>query len=360
MTTAERVAGITAAIKTSAYADDITRDDLLGLVTAELGHPEILDSPQTYGDLKCLAIAPESILHIIAGNTFMAAIQSIIRGLLLGSHNFVKLPSIELPELIHFIEALPHDLKNLVEFGSDLPDEWIRSCNALIVFGNDDTIRTFRQRTRIDQIFIAYGHRISFGIVFEDDDKSAAKLAARDISLFDQQGCLSPHGLYVQTGDKSSALDFADQLAVELAQFNQHTPRRKLSTEENAQITSLRDSYNFRQSNDPSVKLWSSPNSTDWTVIYEEDPLFAVSPLNRVVFVKPLPDLELLPKSLFLVHSHLSSIAIHPFNQKHLTGLRKLGASRICRLGDAQKPSLFWHQDGSLQLSPLVHWIDFG
>ncbi|NOX99533.1 MAG: hypothetical protein GXP30_07375 [Verrucomicrobia bacterium] len=360
MTTAERAAGIIEAIKTSGCVGNITCDDLLGLVTAELGHVGILDSPQIHGDLECLAIAPKCILHIIAGNTPMAGIQSIIRGLLLGSHNLVKLPSIELPEIIRFVEALPQNLKNLVELKSELPNEWMHRCNALIVFGGDDTIRTFRQRSRADQIFIAHGHRISFAIVFQNDNKTAAKLAARDISLYDQQGCLSPHDLYVQTDNKSDALEFADQLAVELERFNQHTPRRKLSAEENAQITALRDSYDFRQSNDPRVKLWSSPNSTDWTVIYEDDPLFAVSPLNRVAFVKPLPDLDLLPKSLFLVHSHLSSIAIHPFNQKQLQGLLKLGANRICPLGKSQAPSLFWHQDGAPQLSPLVHWIDIG
>ena len=36
--------------------------------------------------------------------------------------------------------------------------------------------------------------------------------------------------------------------------------------------------------------IWESPDSTAWTVIYEEEPLFAISCLNRVAFVKPLPE----------------------------------------------------------------------
>ena len=299
MTTAERAAGISAAIKDSAYAENITSDDLLNLLKAELGHIEILDSPQTYGDLKCLAVAPESILHIIAGNTPMAGIQSITRGLLLGSRNFVKLPSTEIPELNRFVEALPQNLRELVEINSELSENWLQQSNAIIVFGNDDTIRHFRERTREDQIFISHGHRISLGVVFKDDDNSAAKLAARDVSLFDQQGCLSPHDLYIHPNNKIAPPDFAAELAGEMEQFNQHTPRQALSTEENAEITTLRDSYDFRQSGDAGIKLWTSDKSTDWTVIYEEEPQFTISPLNRVVFVKPLPELTQLSKQLF-------------------------------------------------------------
>lgn len=359
MSTAERAQGIAAATETCDCTPTLTYGSLLGLVEAELGHRHILDSPQVHGDIRSLAIAPRSILHIIAGNTPAAAIQSIIRGLLLGSRNLVKLPSTSLPDFIRLVDSLPEDLGKLVELNPWLPDEWLRQCNALIVFGDDETIQSFRQRTRDDQVFIAHGHRLSLGIVFADDDHSAAERAARDVSLFDQQGCLSPHNIYVQTNDPAAAAAFAKQLAGEMDRFNQHTPRRILSPGENAQITNLRGSYDFRQATDPSVKLWTSSNSTDWTVVYEEDPLFATSPLNRVVFVKPLADPSQLPNALLPVRPYLSSIGIHPFNDNNANLVSQLGASRICRLGETQNPSLFWHQDGQAQLSPLVRWIDF-
>lgn len=343
-----------------------TAEQLLELLSTELGHPQILDAPQTQGNLQCQAIAPTSILHIIASNTPMAGIQSLTRGLLLGSFNYIKLPSTRLPELSQFIDALPQGLQDLVESSKDLPDEWLRRSQAVIVFGSDETIQHFRQQVRADQTFVAHGHRLSFGIIFPDPDHRAVKLAARDVSLFDQQGCLSPHVFYVASDDPTSAADpsaaltFASDLAEQMQRFNQHSPRRTLSTQETADITALRDVYDYRQVNDPSVKLWYNPSSTDWTVIYEHDPQFAVSPLNRVIFVKPLPALEQLPQALFLVRPHLSSIAIHPFSDRHLDHLRQLGASRICPLGKSQQPSLFWHQDGQAQLSPLVKWIDFG
>lgn len=360
MSTADRAASLADAIMDSAYSSSITCDQLLDLVAAELGHAQILDCPQAHGDLHCLAKAPEFILHIIAGNTAQAGIQSLIRGLLLGSHNRVKLPSSELPELLSFVEALPPNLSQLVEMSTELSDEWLRRSQAVIVFGSDETIQHFRHNTRSDQTFVAHGHRISLGTIFADEDQSAAKRAARDVSLFDQQGCLSPHTFYVANNDNIDPLKFAAKLAGEMERFNQHSPRRPLCTEQNAQITSLRDSYDFRQVNDPSVKLWTSKKSTDWTVIYEADPLFAVSPLNRVIFVKPLPEIEERPKQLFLVKPHLSTLSVHPFQQDYIDQVQNWGASRICPLGKTQQPSLFWHQDGLPQLSPLIKWIDFG
>ncbi len=359
MNTVERARAIAAATESCDSCPTIGCDSLLRLVEAELGHHLILDAPQSHGDIRSQAIAPQSILHIVAGNTSAAAIQSIVRGLLLGSHNFVKLPSPGLPELGHLVDALPEKLRGTVELSTQLPEQWLRQCNALIVFGNDETIQTFRRQTRDDQIFIGHGHRVSLGIVFDGHDHTAAERAARDVSLCDQQGCLSPHDIYVRTDDPETALAFAGQLAREMERFDQHTPRRELSAGENAQIANLRSSYDFRQANDPTVKLWTSPGSTAWTVIYEEEPQFASSPLNRVVFVKPLANLGHLPNALLPVRPFLSSIGIHPFNDDNANLVRHLGASRICPLGKAQQPSLFWHQDGQAQLSPLVRWIDY-
>ncbi|MCF6314591.1 MAG: hypothetical protein L3J39_19240 [Verrucomicrobiales bacterium] len=360
MNTATRAQLLAQTLSDIATENSPSADQLLELLSTELGHPQILDSPQTQGDLRCQAIAPRHILHIIAGNTPMAGIQSLTRGLLLGSHNYIKLPSAGLPELSRFIDALPPALQNLVESSTELPDPWLRNSQSLIVFGSDDTIQHFRQQVRADQTFLAHGHRLSFGILFSDPDHHAAQLAARDVSLFDQQGCLSPHVFYINENQPNTALTFAAQLAEEMQRFNQHSPRRTLSTEEIADITALRDVYDYRQVNDPSVKIWCSQDSTDWTVIYEQDPQFAVSPLNRVIFVKPLPLLDQLPQALFLVRPHLSSIAIHPFEKQHFEAIQALGASRICPLGKSQQPSLFWHQDGQAQLAPLVKWIDFG
>lgn len=338
----------------AALLDPENPGDLLELVRLELGHPEILDGFQPYGDLRARALAPRTILHIVSGNTPEAGRQSLVRGLLLGARNLLKLPSAGLPALEAFVANLAAPLRALVETSNSLPDDWLARANAVIVFGSDETVADLRRRVSAGQIFIPHGHKLSFAVVFDDPAGDAAELAARDVSLHDQKGCLSPHDVYV-AGD---ARAFAGRLAAAMDAFNAHTPRGPVTTSEAAEIFHLRSAYRFRAASDPTVGLWECQGGTDWTIVYEEEAQFAPSCLNRFVFVKPLPgDLG---AALRLVRPFLSAIALHPFDDAHLAVLAGLGAPRLCPLGHAQSPSLYWHQDGLASLAPLVRWIDAG
>lgn len=367
--TAQRATDIAAAAKHFPALGPIDAETLLDLVAAELGDRRMLDGFQNYADpanasghpLRTRAIAPACILHIVAGNTPIAGLQSLIRGLLLGSENLVKLPSAGLADIDEFVAHLPSSLSCLVTLSRQLGDDWLGRANAVIVFGNDDTVHHFRRQARTDQRFVAHGHAISFGVIFSDLDGTAAERAARDVGLYDQQGCLSPHCLYVD----EAAIDaraFAADLAAAMANYEKTDPRSHISAAESAAITALRDSYAFRAANDERVAIWQSPAGSEWTVIFETETKFAVSPLNRVVFVKPLPDggIADLTEQLTMVRAHLSSIAVHPFSHAHAESLSQLGASRLCALGGAQRPHPLWHQDAQAQLSPLVKWQDIG
>ncbi|MDA0811784.1 MAG: hypothetical protein O3C21_05255 [Verrucomicrobia bacterium] len=365
-TTRERAEALAEALSDFPHAmgSTISADDLLDWLGVELGHTEILDGLRPRGSILSKANPPRSILHVVAGNTPNAAIQSLALGVLLGSHNLLKLPSAapEVSDAVRrFIAALPLALRESVECASDLPDAWLLSAGAVIVYGSDETVADFRGRLRSWQKFIAHGHRLSFAIVFNATASGVAEAAARDVSLFDQQGCLSPHTIYVAEAASSGggeARAFAEQLAAAMAEFNVHTPRRPIGAGPAQEIQHLRSSYAFRAANDPRVGLWQSERSTDWTVIYEEDPQFAVSCLNRLVFVKPLPPLESMPEHLRLVRPHLSSVAISPCTEAHARSLLTLGVSRMCALGQSQVPTPFWHQDGLGALALLVDWID--
>ena len=332
-------------------------DELLKGVRLELGHAEILDGFRPYGGGMARVIPPRTILHIVSGNTPHAALQSLVRGLLLGSHNRVKVPSSGLPEVDAFRAALPGQLASLVETSPTLPDSWLREAGAVVVFGSDETIAHFRARVPTGVTFQAHGHRVSFGAVFDDPALESVEAAAADISLYDQQGCLSPHDLYVRESGDGFARTYAARLAEAMERFNRHTPRRPLALGDAAAIADLRASYAFRSANDVRTQIWQSEGSTDWTVIYEEDPWFATSPLNRVVFVKPLPgDLE---GAIAPVRPWLGAIGIWPATADHANRVAALGASRICPLGRMQFPPATWHAEGVANLGSLVRWVDF-
>jgi hypothetical protein len=355
--TAERAEALSCAAGDLPILGPVTQAGLLDLARLELGHAEALDGFRPYGGHLARAVAPASILHIVSGNTPHAALQTLIRGLLLGSMNRVKLPSGGLAEVDAFLSVLPEQLSALVECSTTLPDAWLPEAEAIVVFGSDETISHFRSRAPAGVPFQSHGHRVSLGIVFDDPGCESADAAARDVSLYDQHGCLSPHDIYVRETSAGFARTYAARLAEAMARFNMHTPRRALSIGEAAAIADLRASYVFRSANDVRVQVWQSAGTTDWTVIYEEDPWFATSPLNRVVFVKPLP--EDFSLALEPVRPWLGAVGIWPATVENAGRVAALGASRICPFGRMQFPPVTWHTEGMPNLASLVRWVDF-
>ncbi|HEY6675609.1 MAG TPA: acyl-CoA reductase [Terrimicrobium sp.] len=352
MKTVQRAAILAGAAESFPLLGPVTTDQLIDLVHLELGHSEILDGFRPYAGGFSRAVPNDPLLHVISSNTPHAGLQSLIRGLLLGAHNFVKLPSGGLREIEDFIELLPASLTDKVVTAVDLPDQWLSESRTCIVFGSDATIAHFRQRLPAETSFEAHPHRISLGIVFEDLNDSTF-LAAADVARFNQKGCLSPHDFYV-AGD---AKNYAARLADALAQFEGQDPRGEITALEAAEIADIRANYRFRSANDPRVALWESEHSTAWTVIYEEDTWFASSCLNRLAFVKPLPgDLA---GALGPALPWVAAIGIWPATPENAERAARLQPSRICPLGQMQNPPFSWHQEGRQTLAPLVRWVDF-
>ena len=357
--TAERARHLAAAaVPFRELLGPVAPDDLLGLVRAELGHEDILDGFQPHGRHLARAVAPEVILHVVSGNTPHAGLQSLLRGLLLGSHNLCKRPAGNLvPELAAFRDALPPELAARVELSETLPDAWLERADAAVVFGSDETVALLRRRFPPERTFLAHGHRVSLGLILDDADGRSADAAARAVSLFDQQGCLSPQGFYVR-GD---ARAYAARLAAALARRHATHPRAALPPGASAALAAWREEWRFRTANDPEHHaLWASEGSTAWSVLYDgADPGFTPSPLYRTVVVKPLPaDLR---AALGPVRPYLSAVGLWPATRPWADWLaaQHLGVSRLCPLEAMQTPPLTWHQDGLPPLAALVRWVDF-
>jgi hypothetical protein len=351
--TSERAVALAQVAENFPLLGKVAADDLLEVVRLELGHPEILDGFRPYAGHFSLAIANDPILHILSGNTPHAGLQSLIRGLLLGAMNYVKIPASGLWEIEEFAKMLPSSLKKRLDLGTELAPQWLRDARAWIVFGTDKTIAHFRSKAPPGVVLEAHPHRISLEIVFDDSRGDSSPLAAVDISQFNQKGCLSPHDVYV-AGD---AKDYAVRLATAMARYEREDPRGPITSAEAAEIADMRANYRFRSANDPRVGIWESENSTAWTVIYEEDPWFAASCLNRLVFVKPL-SAELIT-ALGPALPWIAAVGIWPATPENAEKAALLRPSRICPIGQLQYPPLTWHQENRQTLAPLARWVDF-
>jgi len=287
----------------------------------------------------------------VAGNTPAAGLQTAIRGLLVGAYNLIKLPSDGLPQLEEFRSLLPAFLAARVELSRERLTDWIQRAEVVIVFGSDETIEEIRKSLRPDQIFVPHGHRISFGVIFEDPQFESVHGAAWDASTFDQLGCLSPQVFYVQREPRI----YAERLAAAMEQFHGADHRGGVSLSTANAIRALREETAFRAANGEDCTVWQSADSTAWTVIYDTAPGFPRSPLHRTIFVKTIAvlDSELRP-----IRSHLSCAGIFPANAENAARVAEAGVSRICPIGQMQRPPWTWHQDGSGALNALVRWVD--
>jgi hypothetical protein len=350
MNTHERASALAQAARAFPFLGPTSTDDLLGLVAAELGHAEALDRFVPHGAHLARAFPPALALHILAGNTPAAALQSLVRGLLLGGEQVVKLPSGGLREVADFLARLPADLARLVKVDERLDEGALARAEAVIVFGSDETIAHFQARTRAKQRFIAHGHKVSFGVIFADEHFASVEDAARDVMAFDQLGCLSPVAFYVAGNARGYAARLAQALSD--AGASGSVPFSVAGV-----IRALRAETAFRAANGEACAVWSSAGSMNWTVLYDEASGFPRSPLYRTVFVKPMPQdfsFETAP-----VRGQLSCVGIFPATLENAERLMALHPGRICPLGRMQQPPWTWHQDGVGTLAPLVRWLDY-
>ncbi|HTD66848.1 MAG TPA: acyl-CoA reductase [Candidatus Limnocylindria bacterium] len=360
------------------FFKQFTADNLNALIAQDLGHIERLDRFTTdrISNTAALARGPELLVHIAAGNIPNPAIFSIVLGFLTRSAQFVKCAreTSLLPRLFaHSIYELEPKLASCLEIaewpGGTEPFEQALFAEAdyVTATGSDETLSAIRTRLPARTRFIGYGHRVSLGYITSDalaryELKKTVQNAAKDVAAWDQLGCLSPHVLYVEHGSSVSAEQFAEMLANEFATIESREPRGKLLPQDAAAIALKRSFYEVRSAAAGDVKLWQSENSTAWTVVYEADPQFQISCLNRFVYVKSASDLTEALRYCEPLRGQVSTVGLAASGdraQQLATQLARWGVTRVCRLGEMQNPPLTWRHDGRPALGDLITWTDW-
>jgi hypothetical protein len=324
-----------------------------------------------------LAVGPELLVHIAAGNLPNPALMSIVLGLLSRSAQFVKCAHAAafLPRLFaHSIYDADTKLGACLEIAEwrggnvELEAALFAESDCVTSTGSDETLAAIRARLPVKTRFLSYGHRVSFGFVagavlHGSHTRQIISRAADDVVAWNQLGCLSPHVVYVQTGGEVSPEKFAELLADELERREQTEPRGELPAEHAAAIASRRGIYEVRAAHSPeTTQHWCSRNSTAWTVVYEADARFQLSCLNRFIYVKGVRDLTEALQNAETVRGQVSTVGLgvpeHKLEEL-AAQLARWGATRVCPLGRMQNPPLTWRHDGRPALGDLVTWTDW-
>ena len=360
------------------FFKQFTVENLNALIAQDLGHLERLDRFTTdrTSNTAALARGPELLAHIAAGNIPNPTVFSIVLGFLARSAQFVKCArgTSLLPRLFaHSIYEVEPKLASCLEIaewpgGTEMLEASLfAEADCVTATGTDATLDTIRKRLPLRARFVGYGHRVSFGYVSAEalarfELKKTLQRAASDVVAWNQLGCLSPHLFYVEYGGAVAAEKFAELLAAELAELETIEPRGSLRTEEAASIASKRSFYEVRATASNDTKLWKSEGSTAWTVVYEAEPQFQTSCLNRFIYVKPAADMTEVLRHAEGVRGQVSTVGLAATGdkaQQYTMQLARWGVTRLCPLGEMQNPPLTWRHDGRPALGDLVTWTDW-
>jgi hypothetical protein len=333
---------------------------------------------QDLGDasLKHFWHGPELLVHIAAGNLPNPALMSLTLGLLTRSAQFMKCASgaAFLPRLFaHSIYEADHKLGACLELAewrggnADLETALFAEADCVTATGDDETLASIRSRLPAETRFLGYGQRASFALITREvlrDEEIAGVIAkaADDIVPWNQNGCLSPHVIYVEERGAVESDQFAKLLAVELTKREAAEPRGTISMQESADIASRRSMYETLAAHRGDIRIWASKDSTAWTVVFEHDVRFRFSPMNCFVFIKPVPGVGAVLQGVDEIRGKVSTVGIAAPSDKMKElawQFSRWGATRICPLGQMQNPPLTWRHDGRPALGDLVTWTDF-
>ena len=354
------------------YLKTFRKPGLNRFLAEDFANPGILDGFQPMAKGGCArAYGPGVLAHIWAGNVPGLPLWSLISGLLVKAGNIGKVPSAEplfagwFASLVAEIEPDLADCFAIVWWqGGDTARETVLlgEADVVLAYGGNDTLDAIRGRVPVTTRYLAYGHKISFGMISRDalDTRRASSIAhqaAHDVVRYDQQGCYSPHVFFVERGGKVSPREFCAYLAHELAGFEVKYPRRALTIAESGDVAAWRHQEEVKASSRPNRELVGDAAGA-WSVAYaEDDDDLAPSGLNRmikIVAVDALADVapRIAPYKAFLQTVGIAASPEQLYRLADVLGLA--GVTRISALGQMTSPEAGWHHDGRFNLLDLV------
>ena len=337
-------------------------DHVMRELSEHLAHWVRAEVPQGWvrrPGLRSRWVAPRLTLFVFAGNVPGVPAPDIAGALAIGSAVLCKVAANEprfAPLFIESIAAVDPVLADSAAAvywpgGSEVHlKEALRPAEAVVAYGSDESVRQVQAQVKPGVPFLPYGHRLSLAVVGPEAPEGSAARAAYDVAAYDQQGCVSPHVVYVVGNGRG----FAAAMAAELAKLQLSAPRGPVSLSEAAAIRRVRDEAEFKEG----AELYAS-HDTAWTVIYDEaDRAYRPSPLGRTVRVHPVASLHEVAELVAPVRAYLQTCAYAgaPDGAERLA--LAFGGCRIAPLGRAQYPRIAWHHDGQPTLSRLGRWID--
>ncbi|HEY5425731.1 MAG TPA: acyl-CoA reductase [Candidatus Tumulicola sp.] len=233
--------------------------------------------------------------------------------------------------------------------------------DAVVAYGSDETLTHIRRSLPIATRMVAFGAKASCGYVAREAlaDAAAARRvardAARDLVLYETEGCLSLHVLFAERGGAVSSQDFAALLGREVERAAVEFPVGARDVADVVRIAGARDAAVFRAAGGNGA-VYSDASASYVTILdppESDPPAFLARTLGIRSVDSPAQAAEYVERHRLPIEA-LAVAGLRP----DLTALAiRIGAARIAPLGRLQSPPLGAYHGGRPRVSDFIFWL---
>jgi hypothetical protein len=342
------------------------------------GRPDALDRFVSLGENDPLMVRAQPrglVVHWIAGNVPVLGLLSLVQSMLCKNANIAKVARRRPGMLPCLLDALA-EVAYVNSRGETLSGRLLTDTTAVVYADRQDE-EAARELSRLADVRVAWGGReaveaivnlprrhgtedivfgpkLSFAVVaaerLADQDlarRTAAAIAA-DASAFDQQGCNSPHTVFVERGGAIAPAEFARLLGDAMQAESRRAPLEEVDPADAMHILGVRTEYAMRGEAHHSRDI-------QWAVVYSDEDRGLAEPCYvRTLFVRPVDD-------VFEVAAFCSSqtqtagLAVDDRRYALADALTARGVERCSTVGAMRIYDAPW--DGLFPMDRLVRWV---
>lgn len=353
------------------FAAVVDQNRALDWITRELYYPSALDSPHRLGGLITLRKGCERGLVVQGGAIPLTALPVVLALTLARTPAAVRTgrhDSASWPLLVRSIQKASDLLADSVvpvSFSYDDSEFVGRVFNSfplIVAFGRNESLAKMGKHIVPPHQFIGFGSRFSLAWLSHSslapsllqsvaDPHSLLRKLARDVLIFDKQGCYSVQGLLLEAATLSQARLFCEHFLMALAK-ELTIRRRTLPTSTALTVRAaiarwaqfgIRQVFSHKQEAYPTLVLMNGSRLPPPS----EGPTVWVSPVrsvdNAIRLLRPFSN-------------HLSTLVVAAAPRERLNlfqSFSSVGFTRFCDPGCAQFPDIFSPHDGIPLLSAL-------
>lgn len=361
-------------------SDILKYEHLEARLEADLGNIGYVDTftynPAFKGMVK--AVPHGIISHVSAGNVFVGAVDTLVQGLITKNVNILKMSSADPVFPVIFAKILKEcDYMGilsrsfaLVPFkGGDKEVESVvkMKSDVLVVYGGKETVEAYREGTGFHTKIIEYGPKYSLSIMSaecleESDMDKVAMDMARDFTMWEQSACSSPHAVFIDSED--TARKFAESLRKGLEYYAKTIPHSSIPVNEAVEIMRTREIARVDQALGEAELIIPSVECQDWTIIFQKNCTFKVSPHHRTAYVIASPDHKTATLDALKEYGQfIQSISVLlPEDEKMIISdkVTAMGADRITEIGWMARRKHGTPHDGTRGTGEMLRWVSIG